>query len=816
MDDVVAALAVEEVAGAVVGVTQRVVRDEGRHRLVVRVGRDVLGVAARVVVEQDDRARDHLQRAAVGVVVEAQELAVTADEAVDDAVVAEDHVGVARVACRRRVARVVNGGAAARAAVDRVGAVGPRRPSRQVERRAAPDQVVLAEVAEDEVAAAAALDIVVAVGRSLGRGAGRQVHRAVALDRVVAHLAEEHVVARAARDDVVAEHRGVGGAVVIQPDQPLGHTGRVEPRGAYVGDDRAANDRVDRRGRQWPDTLAQLVAAEDRRVVAGHDVVAGPGVDAVAGVLPARHVVAADHVVVARAGVDHVGALLPEDDVLSVLAVDGVRAAAVAVLRVDRREDERVDLHRQRQQSRVDAAADDRLELAEVAEDQVVARTRLHGVARRAREDEVVAGAGRDRVGAAEGRVGRLHPVDVARVAVQQRPVDEAVVAEDDAVRVGQQRGLAAIRRDRVAAEPAEDDVAAHAVRHDVGAADERVDRDNEADGPLHAVRLVARPAVTEHRRGERLEQRERGRVRRRWRQGRVEVEDAAAVAEDDVAAGAAVDPVRALAAEDDQRQRRGGRVDRVVVGVGQLRRRERLGQVLRDPDDHEAARGGRDRAAGAVEGAGQAVDEDGDVVAGADRPGEREEPARVDEAGVRRDLVDRHGDRGAPARRERQRDRVQRGVDDVAARVEQDAVDGHAHAVGGDRQVAVADVGGQVHDVVVGALRVEDEEALGRGSQRHRDVVVAEAGVQPGDLAHACALVRAVDADRVGPEAGPDRDAVGEVAGRVGPEGDRAGGEADDEDLALRRDRCVARRRGAVVARDQHASGRPPWRPRR
>ena len=93
-----------------------------------------------------------------------------ADEAVDRAVVAEDRVGVARVAVRGRVPEVVD----ARAACRRRRRSCRRRPAAcsacgEVEVRAAADQVVLAEAAEDQVVAAAALDVVVAVGRRARR-----------------------------------------------------------------------------------------------------------------------------------------------------------------------------------------------------------------------------------------------------------------------------------------------------------------------------------------------------------------------------------------------------------------------------------------------------------------------------------------------------------------------------------------------------------------------------------------------------------------------------------------------------------------------
>jgi hypothetical protein len=106
----------------------------------------------------------------------------------------------------------------ARAAEDHVRAVRPHRGRRQGEEvRAAAQDVVLAETAEDRVVAAVALDVVVAVGGGLerrsqdevvvdiARGARAAGDRAVALDRVVAELAEDLVVAPTAGDRVVAE-----------------------------------------------------------------------------------------------------------------------------------------------------------------------------------------------------------------------------------------------------------------------------------------------------------------------------------------------------------------------------------------------------------------------------------------------------------------------------------------------------------------------------------------------------------------------------------------------------------------------------------
>ncbi len=88
------------------------------------------------------------------------------------------------------------------------------------QRGAAADDVVLALIAEDQVVAAVALDIIVAVSRTVARRIEEQGavgppdrrygigHGTVALDRIVAELAEDHVVVGAAGDGVVAEGAG--------------------------------------------------------------------------------------------------------------------------------------------------------------------------------------------------------------------------------------------------------------------------------------------------------------------------------------------------------------------------------------------------------------------------------------------------------------------------------------------------------------------------------------------------------------------------------------------------------------------------------
>src|SRR5205823_13973953 len=111
-------------------------------------------------------------------------------------------------------------------------------------------------------------------------------------------------------------------------------------------------------------------------------------------------------------------------------------------------------------------------DLALVAEDDVLANAGVDRVGVLAADDDVVARAGRDRVAAAQLRIDRPDAVDVGGgvvvtgeqpAAFARRPVDEAVVAEDDVVAVG---GVDGVRGDA-----ADDDVAAVAGDDRVGAA---------------------------------------------------------------------------------------------------------------------------------------------------------------------------------------------------------------------------------------------------------------------------------------------------------------------------------------------------------
>ena len=180
-DAVLAGAAVDAVvAGAAVDVVvltlaeQHVVAGHAVDRVVTVLAVDQVGGADRAgcvgvplgVVEEPVGARDDPLGRVVRVVVEGKErVSAAADDEVEDvAVVAEDHVGVVGMARAGEVAVVVAVEADAGAAEDDVAAVGPLRRGRQaVEVARAADQVVLAEIAEDRVGAAVALDPVAPV-----------------------------------------------------------------------------------------------------------------------------------------------------------------------------------------------------------------------------------------------------------------------------------------------------------------------------------------------------------------------------------------------------------------------------------------------------------------------------------------------------------------------------------------------------------------------------------------------------------------------------------------------------------------------------
>ena len=219
-----------------------------------------------------------------------------------------------------------------------VGALGLRGQREQV--RAAADDVVTAEVAEDDIAiprrprcsrrrrssprttgrARAGPDRRANAPKAVGVPRGG-VDRAVALDRVVAELTEDRVVARAAGDVVGAEAVGGGGCVVVEERDaevaPHGRAGGVVlPRaghqrvagGQQVG---AVDHAADQHAEPRVGVVAERRATVEDRAVAEDEVVVGAAVDAVA------------H----RA---------TEEDVLAAASADGVGSAD---RRVDRREE---------------------------------------------------------------------------------------------------------------------------------------------------------------------------------------------------------------------------------------------------------------------------------------------------------------------------------------------------------------------------------------------------------------------------------------------------------------------------------------------
>ena len=117
-------------------------------------------VAVVVVLQEAGCSDDH---AAGSVLVDP----VGADERDDLTVVADDHGRVRVVALRRGVSRVLLVELRPRAAEDLVGTRRPLARERRAEEvGAATDDVVLATVAEDDVVAAAAFDVVAAVARA--------------------------------------------------------------------------------------------------------------------------------------------------------------------------------------------------------------------------------------------------------------------------------------------------------------------------------------------------------------------------------------------------------------------------------------------------------------------------------------------------------------------------------------------------------------------------------------------------------------------------------------------------------------------------
>ncbi len=443
VDEVVAVLAVDLACGA--DVTDPVAGLGPGHTGASLAGQ--VGAAGRVV-EQGDRTLDD-PGTRVGVVGGADEAA-GPDQVVDVRVVGGDRVGVGGV---RAVAHVVAIDRRARAAEDQVRRVAALRHRGLAEEvGAAAHDVVLALVAEDHVAAAAAFDVVASVrthqvvlrraqvqgvgGVAVGAHAraargGDVVDRAVALDGVVAELAEEHVVARAAGDVVVAVVRRVGArGDVEQRDLEVappvratrvGLRGRADARGLAQGRAGGAVERAGHRPEARAAVVANAAGAVDDGVVAEHQVVPGTAVE---GVISGS----------------------AKDQVTAGTAVDDVVAALVVV---DRRR------HQQVVAAGVGAVG----KRAVVPEDHVAAARRADVVVARTADEDVVSAAGHDGVARPVARVRADNCAQPRDPAVGRFELDVPVVAED------QVRVEVAVRadRDRITARAGQDDVAARA-----------------------------------------------------------------------------------------------------------------------------------------------------------------------------------------------------------------------------------------------------------------------------------------------------------------------------------------------------------------
>ena len=204
-----------------------------RGTAAVKVGKGVDICAAIGVIKQFNGARDYLEIVAICIEVEGQVIparfSVQADQTEDVAVVADDHIRIARMACFGLVAQIIAVDCRACATKDQVASVRTvgviaAQTVEQVGR--ATDDVILTKVAKDHVVAAVAFDIVVTVtahakvildGWAHGQQAGARITEricvnairiicgAVTLDDVVAHLAKDHVILSATGDCVVAE-----------------------------------------------------------------------------------------------------------------------------------------------------------------------------------------------------------------------------------------------------------------------------------------------------------------------------------------------------------------------------------------------------------------------------------------------------------------------------------------------------------------------------------------------------------------------------------------------------------------------------------
>src|SRR5262249_36135179 len=179
--------------------------------------------------------------------------------------------------------------------------------------------------------------------------------------------------------------------------------------------------------------------------------------------------VAADQVVVVLVAIEQVVPLAPQDRVIARIAVDEVVAAPVALAGADRGE---VAVGRQR-----------KIDLAVIAEEQVVARSAGDGVAVGAAHDRVVAVVAAQGIAAPEGGVGCGDQRELRGI-VGDNVIQLAVVAEDNIV--------ADVAADVLAAKAADEGVVALVALDDIVAAlagERRFDL-------LHQVVGIARDAA--------------------------------------------------------------------------------------------------------------------------------------------------------------------------------------------------------------------------------------------------------------------------------------------------------------------------------
>ena len=329
------------------------------------VAADVVRAAAGRVVEQVVNTRNDLQLLGgvepvrVGVVVERKETgeaahigaldarrATDTDEAKDVAVVGEDHIGIVgmaiavRIADDRALAQGVarNFGLGARPAKQDVARIRSLlAQTKTVEQRgASANDVVLSKIAKDDVRAAVALDVVVAVSRLVGqrcrhdqpavctdmrahcRGCVDRPDRPVALDHVITKLTEDDVVVGTASDVVAAEGVRRGPRAMIEDgDRPDLGACRVGLRG--ICHQRLTGLVIEHGPLQHSEARADGVAGpQDNGIVACDDICARAAVDPVGHVETKRNVVPADQVVIATVPEDRVRALLPKDDVVAI------------------------------------------------------------------------------------------------------------------------------------------------------------------------------------------------------------------------------------------------------------------------------------------------------------------------------------------------------------------------------------------------------------------------------------------------------------------------------------------------------------------